>query len=191
MVLLRRSRADGYATQSTSHRSTPGTGSAAQRESGKPRRRWAAVADGLESRARRAARRSSQPRPRCHRPCWRVPPGDEEPRGTISFEDGVLVARQFDDPDEVYRYRSLAPRPRGQAKELSARLHTETGRRSWVNAVAVICGHFPQVLVSHENVTYVHGDRLVAPNACAGMNVECINPFQMLSAVGVQFLIAR
>jgi Nuclease-related domain len=82
--------------------------------------------------------------------------------GTISVEDGVLVARQFDDPDEVYRYRSLAPRLRGQAKELSARLHAESGRRTWINAVAVVWGHFPQGLVSHENVTYVHGDQLRA-----------------------------
>ncbi len=80
--------------------------------------------------------------------------------GTISVEDGVLVARQFDDPDEIYRYRSLAPRLRGQAKELSARLHDESGRRTWVNAVAVVWGHFPQSLVSHESVTYIHGDRL-------------------------------
>jgi hypothetical protein len=82
--------------------------------------------------------------------------------GTISLEDGVLAARQFDDADEVYRYRSLAPRLRGQAKELSARLQTESGRRTWVNAVAVIWGHFPQGLVSHENVTYVSGERLAA-----------------------------
>jgi hypothetical protein len=82
--------------------------------------------------------------------------------GTISLDNGVLLARQFDDPDEVYRYRSLAPRLRGQSKELSVRLHAERGRRTWVNAVAVIWGHFPQGVVSHENVTYVHGDQLRA-----------------------------
>jgi len=80
--------------------------------------------------------------------------------GTVSLEEGVLVARQFDDPDEVYRYTSLAPRLRGQAKELSARLHAETGRRTWVTAVAVIWGHFPQEEVTHENVTYIAGERL-------------------------------
>jgi len=80
--------------------------------------------------------------------------------GTISFEDGVLVARQFDDEDEIFRYRSLAPRLRGQAMELSARLGAGNGRAPWVNAVAVIWGHFPAGQVSHENVTYIHGDRL-------------------------------
>jgi hypothetical protein len=82
--------------------------------------------------------------------------------GTIGLEDGVLVARQFDDPDEIYRYRSLAPRMRGQAKEISARIQANSGRRTWVNAVAVIWGHFPQGLVTTENVTYIHGDRLAA-----------------------------
>lgn len=82
--------------------------------------------------------------------------------GTISVEEGVLVARQFDDPDETYRYRSLAPRLRGQAKELSARLHAETGRRTWVNAVVVIWGHFPAGETWTENVTYVSGQRLKA-----------------------------
>jgi hypothetical protein len=82
--------------------------------------------------------------------------------GTISVEEGLLVARQFDDPDEVFRYRTLAPRLRGQAKELSARLQAESGRRTWVNAVAVIWGHFPQGLVTCENVTYIDGDRLAS-----------------------------
>lgn len=80
--------------------------------------------------------------------------------GTISVEDGVLIARQFDDPDEIYRYTSLAPRLRGQAKELSAHLRHESGCRKWVNAVAVIWGHFPQGLITTENVTYIHGDRV-------------------------------
>jgi hypothetical protein len=81
--------------------------------------------------------------------------------GTIAFENGVLVARQFDDPDEVYRYTSLAPRLRGQAKELSSRLREETGRGAWVTAVAVIWGHFPADVVEHENVVYIRGDKLV------------------------------
>ncbi len=82
--------------------------------------------------------------------------------GSISFEDGVLVARQFDDPDEVYRYMTLAPRLRGQAKELSERLRAKIGRAPWVTAVVVIWGHFPAGLVEHENVTYISGERLLA-----------------------------
>jgi nuclease-like protein len=82
--------------------------------------------------------------------------------GTISVEERVLVARQFDDPDEVYRYTTLASRLRGQASELSARLRAETGRRAWVNAAVVIWGHFPQGQAQSENVTYIAGDRLAA-----------------------------
>ena len=80
--------------------------------------------------------------------------------GTITFEDAYLVARQFDDPDEVYRYKTLTPRLRGQAAELSARLRDETGRGRWVTAVVVVWGHFPSEPVTHDSVTYVHGDRL-------------------------------
>jgi hypothetical protein len=80
--------------------------------------------------------------------------------GTIALEDGMLTARQFDDPDEVYRYASLAGRVRGQAKELSARIRSETGRPAWVTAVVVIWGHFPEGLVELNNVTYIAGAKL-------------------------------
>jgi hypothetical protein len=82
--------------------------------------------------------------------------------GTISFEDGCLVARQFDDPDEVYQYRTLASRVRGQASELSARIGQENGRGPWVSAVVVVWGHFPEGQIEHERVTYIHGEKLAA-----------------------------
>jgi hypothetical protein len=80
--------------------------------------------------------------------------------GSISFEDGTLIARQADDPDEVFRYSTLAARIRGQATELSARIRAETGRRTWVNAVVVVWGSFLEGSFEHENVTYIDGDRL-------------------------------
>jgi Nuclease-related domain len=80
--------------------------------------------------------------------------------GTITFEGGHLVERQFDDPDEVYRYRLLAGRARGQAMELSARLGRETGRKPWVNGVIVLWGHFAAGRVEHENATYIDGEQL-------------------------------
>jgi hypothetical protein len=82
--------------------------------------------------------------------------------GTIALENGVLTARQFDDPDEVFRYVSLAPRVRGQAKELSGRIRDETGRPAWVTAAVVIWGHFPEGLVQLDNVTYIGGERLAS-----------------------------
>jgi Domain of unknown function (DUF4411) len=43
-------------------------------------------------------------------------------------------------------------------------------------------------VVTHE---VARNSRLIVkiPNACAGMNVQCINPFQMLSAAGVRFVV--
>jgi len=84
------------------------------------------------------------------------------PSGFVSIEDGVMTTRQFDDPEEVFRNARLAGRVRGQAKELSQRLYAETGRRTWVAAAVVIWGEFDQGLVSGENITYLHGDGLVA-----------------------------
>jgi Nuclease-related domain len=80
--------------------------------------------------------------------------------GTITFENGILCARQWDDPDEVFRYSSLASRVRGQAKEVSARIRRETGRGKWVEGVVVVWGDFPLGLVDHEEVTYIAGERL-------------------------------
>jgi hypothetical protein len=80
--------------------------------------------------------------------------------GTIRVTDGVVEAQQFDDPDEVFRYFSLASRVRGASAELSARLREETGRRAWVDGVVAIWGRFEQEIVEHEHVAYVAGSRL-------------------------------
>lgn len=80
--------------------------------------------------------------------------------GTVAFEDGCLVARQFDDPDEVYRYKSLASRVRGQAVELSRRIQDQRGRAPWVQSVVVIWGDFPQGHVEDNKVVYIRGDDL-------------------------------
>jgi hypothetical protein len=81
--------------------------------------------------------------------------------GAIAFEHGCLVARQFDDPDEVYRYTSLASRVRGQAAELSDRVHAQRGGRApWVQGVVVIWGDFPQRRVEDNKVVYIRGDDL-------------------------------
>jgi hypothetical protein len=83
------------------------------------------------------------------------------PSGTVTFENGLLVVRQRDDPDEIFRYTTLARRLRGQAVELSSQLRGATGGRQWVSAVVVIWGDFSVGTVEHENVTYIRGDLLV------------------------------
>lgn len=97
----------------------------------------------------------------------RGPPGDflletKNLTGTITFENGVLVSRQFDDPDEVYRYTTLSSRVRGQAAEVSAHIRSDSGRRKWVTSVVVVWGHFLETHVQHEAVHYIAGDRLRA-----------------------------
>jgi Nuclease-related domain len=74
--------------------------------------------------------------------------------GTIRFQGGFLVASQFDDPDEIYRYQTLASRVRGQARDLSMRIGEKTGRRPWVNGVVVIWGYFPQQFIEDRQVAY-------------------------------------
>jgi hypothetical protein len=50
---------------------------------------------------------------------------------------------------------------------------------------------------AHDHIVFTHERaensrlRVKIPNACARMNVECINPFQMLTAAGVKFVVQR
>src|SRR5215213_1957981 len=112
--------------------------------------------------ARYSARGLRQLRPRVRGPGGVFLLETKNLLGTITFEDGVLQARQFDDPDEVYKYTSLAARVRGQAAAVSERLRAETGRGVWVTGVVVIWGLFDQGVVEHEKVTYIAGDRLAS-----------------------------
>jgi hypothetical protein len=80
--------------------------------------------------------------------------------GTVSVEDGCLVVRLFDDPDETWRYRALAGRVKAQAAEVSRQLRHRSGRAPWVQPVVVVWGDFAQKLVEADNVVYVHGDHL-------------------------------
>ena len=80
--------------------------------------------------------------------------------GTVAVEDGCLVTRPLDHPQEPYRNTALAPRVLGQSAELSKRIGRKTGRAQWVQAVVVVWGNFPQNYVKVGNVVYIHGDRL-------------------------------
>ncbi|MGZ4356396.1 MAG: nuclease-related domain-containing protein [Gaiellaceae bacterium] len=82
--------------------------------------------------------------------------------GSVTVDDGCLVVRQFDDPDEVWRYKTLANRVRGQAAELSDQLSKDTGHRTWVQGVVVIWGEFPAKFVEADRLVYIHGEHLRA-----------------------------
>ena len=80
--------------------------------------------------------------------------------GAIAVEKGVLVTRQTDDPEEVWRWHGLSRRLNELGAEVSSWIRRDTGVRRWVQPVVVIWGDFPQGLVEHR-VVYVAGDRLV------------------------------
>lgn len=81
--------------------------------------------------------------------------------GDVSIEDGVFTVRSVDDPEEVYLNRLLHGRMKSRAWELWHELQSEGTGRTWVHAVVVIWGSFPDQLVHYDKVTYVHGFRLV------------------------------
>ena len=81
--------------------------------------------------------------------------------GTVAVEDGVLVTRQDDDPDEVHRWSGLAGRMRSLGFEVSGWVKSDAGIRSWVHAIVVIWGDFPQRVVEVDRVVYVHGSELL------------------------------
>ena len=82
--------------------------------------------------------------------------------GTVSVEAGVLTTRQDDDPDEVYRWNTLAGRMRSLGREVSRWVRTDAGVRAWVQVIVVVWGDFPQRTVEEDRVRYLHGSELVS-----------------------------
>ena len=80
--------------------------------------------------------------------------------GTVAVERGLLVNRQSDDPDEIWRWHGLAPRLNELGREMSGWIRSDAGVRSWVQPVVVIWGDFPQGLVDRNGIVYVAGSRL-------------------------------
>jgi hypothetical protein len=91
--------------------------------------------------------------------------------GVTSMEAGALTVRFPDDEEEVFVNHRLHSRMRERAASFSRELRSQGAGRRWVHAVVVIWGSFPQGLVHHDDVTYVHGSRLqdvlVDPRAAA------------------------
>jgi hypothetical protein len=79
----------------------------------------------------------------------------------LERDGDVVVVDPLDNARGSYRLDRLAPRLRAEA----ARVKTEvevTARRTWVQAVVVIWGEFPQRVVDGDRIVFVHGDELVA-----------------------------
>jgi hypothetical protein len=79
--------------------------------------------------------------------------------GLIAVESGTLTTRQYDDPDEVFRFKGLQGRLLRDARRISSQVRTEVGDRAWVQAVVVVWGDF-QGAVESGRVAYVPGREL-------------------------------
>jgi hypothetical protein len=80
--------------------------------------------------------------------------------GVVRVDGDVVTVHRPDDPRGSYRLDRMAPAVRAEA----ARLKADLGQtcRTWVQAVVVIWGEFPQRLVAGDRIVFVHGDELVA-----------------------------
>ena len=83
-------------------------------------------------------------------------------RGTARVVGDVATVTATEDPDQESTWPRLAGQLRGASAANHDAIRALTGVNAWVTAVAVLWCPFEQGVVSHNRVTYVHGDRLVA-----------------------------
>jgi hypothetical protein len=83
--------------------------------------------------------------------------------GRVTVENGVLVTRQDDDPEEVHTWTRLPGRLRSLSAEISSWARADAAVRRWVQPVVVVWGDFPERLVEDERsgIVYVHGRELL------------------------------
>ncbi|MEA2371438.1 MAG: hypothetical protein QOH12_1832 [Solirubrobacteraceae bacterium] len=80
--------------------------------------------------------------------------------GAVSVSLDELHVRWLEDPDDGYVNRTIGPRARGAAAELSGQLRTTGGRHPWVQSVVVLWATFAEGTVEHRRVLWTRGDRL-------------------------------
>ena len=81
--------------------------------------------------------------------------------GSVSIEDGLYTVRWPDDPEATWTHKNLGRSMRQRAAELWNSAANDPDRK-FVHAVVAIWAPFPEGLVHHDRVTYVHGSRLLA-----------------------------
>jgi len=74
--------------------------------------------------------------------------------------DRVLVTQRHD-KDAGYKLDDVGASARGTAFWLKTRLQESCGERLWVQALVVFWCDFPQGIVEHDRVVWLHGDRLI------------------------------
>jgi hypothetical protein len=81
-------------------------------------------------------------------------------RGKPSIEDGCLVLRRTEDPDQCSRFDRLTSRMRGSAAALADTLRTD-GARPWVTPVVVVWPHLSPSPSEINGVTHIGGNALL------------------------------
>lgn len=81
-------------------------------------------------------------------------------RGVVALENGILTTVSVDDPENVYRWRSLAADAKRRAKSISAKIRRDAHVREWVQPVVVIWGNFAAPPTVLDDVVYLHGSQL-------------------------------
>jgi hypothetical protein len=84
------------------------------------------------------------------------------PRGRVSIEHDVLVARPFDDPEGARRWTRLRSQLDRQLTELEHGRVPGIRKVRLVQPVVVIWGDFEQGVTESGGIVYVHGDQLVS-----------------------------
>jgi Nuclease-related domain len=85
----------------------------------------------------------------------------KSPAGVVRVDGDVVTVDRPDDPRGSYRLERLASALRAESARLKADLEDAAGR-TWVQAVVVVWGEFPQRVVGGDRIAFVHGDELVA-----------------------------
>jgi hypothetical protein len=82
--------------------------------------------------------------------------------GEVTIDGDTAHLRRIENPDSLYVFERLPKQMRGYAAELSDKLQTDGLRLGWVTPVVAIWARFPEKVTGNSNLTYVHGDSLVA-----------------------------
>lgn len=88
----------------------------------------------------------------------------------------------------VSSYRQVIAWAAGQCYEQNAISEFQSVADSWIVAHALACGW---TVVTHEKSAPGSKKRVKIPDACAGVGVECMSPFEMLRHTGMKLLVER
>lgn len=79
--------------------------------------------------------------------------------GQVKVEDGKLIVRWHEDPEDGYENGSIPPRARGAAYTVSSALKS-AGIKVWVQAIVVLWADFDQRSLEADKVAWVRGQEL-------------------------------